>query len=125
MPRRANDSINPSRLRLLPAAKIGFIQPMLAKPSLRLPDGDNWLYEIKFDGYRALAVKSNSAVTLYSRRGNDLNRRFHGLAHAFGFMPAKTIIDGEIVALDKRGAAFVCSVTEFNQPNPATLFLRI
>jgi bifunctional non-homologous end joining protein LigD len=103
MPRRANDSIKPSELRLLPAAKIGFIQPMLAKPSLHLPEGGNWLYEIKFDGYRALAVKRNSEVALYSRRGNDLNRRFRGLAEAFDFLPAKTIIDGEIVVLDKHG----------------------
>jgi ATP-dependent DNA ligase len=50
-------------LRLLPAKKASFVEPMECLSVARLPEGSQWLWEIKLDGYRALAVKSGSDVT--------------------------------------------------------------
>jgi bifunctional non-homologous end joining protein LigD len=90
-------------LRLLPASKLKFIPPMLAKPVSRLPEGHNWQYEIKLDGYRALVSKKNDDITLFSRRGRSLNERFATIVGAFRTLPNGTILDGEIVALDEQG----------------------
>ena len=59
-----------------------------------------WSFEIKLDGFRLEAVKKNDKVTLYSRRGNVLNEKFHYVATALSALANDTILDGEIVALD-------------------------
>jgi len=88
----------------LPRARLGFIEPMYARPVAKLPDEtDRWLYEVKLDGYRCLALRSNNRVTLFSRRGNELNDRFPAIADALEDLPEGTMIDGEIVALEKDG----------------------
>ena len=91
------------QLQNLPKARLEFIEPMLAMPVDRLPEKGDWFYELKFDGYRALAVKRRSEVRLFSRRGNTLNKRFRRIAEAFDFLPDDTIVDGEVVALDDTG----------------------
>ncbi len=68
-----------------------------------IPEGDLWTYELKLDGYRAIAVKSGGKVTVYSRRGTDLTQRFRYVADALASLPDETVIDGEVVALDERG----------------------
>ena len=87
----------------LPRLSVHFIEPMLAKPAPNLPEGDKWFYELKFDGYRALAVKDRKHLTLFSRRGRSLNSQFASIARSFEFLPADTIVDGEVVALDAQG----------------------
>jgi len=87
----------------LPPARLEFIRPMLARPVNSLPSGPNWVYELKLDGYRALVLKSRGEVTLFSRRGNNLNVPFPSIARAFGFLPDDTMMDGELVVLDDRG----------------------
>ena len=49
----------------------GFIEPQLATLKAKAPSGDQWLHEIKFDGYRVLARINDGAVTLLTRRGHD------------------------------------------------------
>jgi DNA ligase D-like protein (predicted ligase) len=66
----------------------------------KLPEGPEWTYEIKLDGYRLEAVKTAKEVTLYSRRGNILNAKFSYIAEALAKLPSSTILDGEVVALD-------------------------
>jgi DNA ligase D-like protein (predicted ligase) len=76
---------------------------MLLLRTERLPEGPNWLYELKLDGYRAMALKSGGRVQLRSRNDNDFNTRYPSLVKALGSMPDETVIDGEIVALDQEG----------------------
>ncbi len=67
----------------------------------QLPEGGEWSYEIKLDGYRLEAVKAKD-ITLYSRRGNELNEKFPYIAAALKKLPVSTILDGEVVALDAK-----------------------
>jgi bifunctional non-homologous end joining protein LigD len=76
---------------------------MLARPVNSLPSGANWLYELKLDGYRALVLKTDGEVTVFSRRGNIMNVPFPSIARAFRFLPDDTMVDGELVVLDDRG----------------------
>jgi len=68
-----------------------------------LPEGDDWTFEIKFDGYRCIALKTGRKVTLYSRNQKKLNARFQALAEALAALPGDFGVDGEIVALDNKG----------------------
>lgn len=68
------------------------------------PPAGNWVYELKFDGIRAIAVKDGAKVNLISRNGNELRTRFPEIAAAIKEMPFnECVIDGEIVALDEQG----------------------
>lgn len=68
-----------------------------------LPEGPNWIYELKLDGYRALAIKTSGKLQLRSRNDNDFTGRYPLVAKALATMPDETVIDGEIVALDGSG----------------------
>ncbi|HEY7557513.1 MAG TPA: non-homologous end-joining DNA ligase [Candidatus Binatia bacterium] len=87
----------------LPAAEVGFIEPMYALAVKNLPEGKDWLYEVKFDGYRCLAGRRKHGVTLWSRRGNLFTAQFPHIARACERLPADTLVDGEIVAVDESG----------------------
>lgn len=82
---------------------VRFIEPMLLLRTEKLPEGPDLQYEIKFDGYRAVAMKSGGKVQLRSRNDNDFNARYPGIVKALAPMPDETIIDGEVVALDSDG----------------------
>ena len=85
-----------------------FIEPMKAKPAATLPGGDDWLYELKFDGYRFLATKGGDSVRLWSRTEHDMSARFPRIADAERALPCDTaILDGDDlrrVPIDKRRA---------------------
>jgi bifunctional non-homologous end joining protein LigD len=90
----------------LPKATVKFIEPMLAKSVAELPQAtDQWLYEVKLDGYRCFAGNDSRGVTLWSRRGNVFTKDFPMIARACEALPLDTLIDGEVVALDERGRA--------------------
>jgi bifunctional non-homologous end joining protein LigD len=81
-----------------------FIVP--AQPKLRAspPPGDEWIHEIKFDGWRVQVHKYGREVRLYTKSGFDCTIRFAGLAKVLKKVPAPIcIIDGEVVAPDTRG----------------------
>jgi ATP-dependent DNA ligase len=80
-----------------------FIEPMLLLRKEKLPEGTDWLYEIKLDGYRALAIKTGQKVQLRSRNDNDFNLRYPGIVKALASLPTETVIGGEVVALDEAG----------------------
>jgi DNA ligase D-like protein (predicted ligase) len=71
--------------------------------TVKLPSGTGWVWEIKLDGYRALAVKNANGVTLFSRRAKSLNKKFPYIVEALADLPAGTVVDGELVGLDDHG----------------------
>ncbi|PZF81319.1 ATP-dependent DNA ligase, partial [Micromonospora endophytica] len=67
-------------------------------------DSADWLYELKFDGYRLLARLDGDTVNLHTRNGHDWSAKLPHLVEAFGRLPAKCAwVDGEVVVLDKHG----------------------
>jgi bifunctional non-homologous end joining protein LigD len=84
--------------------KARFIPPMLLLKTEELPDdGSRWLYELKLDGYRAIAFKTGAQVHLRSRNDNDFARRYAAVVRGLKSLPAETVVDGEIVAFDEEG----------------------
>ena len=76
----------------------GFVEPALASSIERVPSGQRWIHEIKFDGYRVQVHLANEAVTVYTRRGYDWTKRFKKVAgDAWHIKAGSAIIDGEIV----------------------------
>src|SRR6266481_5907588 len=92
-----------SRLDSLPRTEASFVEPMECLGVSKLPEGPNFVWEVKLDGYRALAVKSGTGVTLFSRRRKSLNRQFPYIVEALADLPAGTVVDGELVAIDDSG----------------------
>jgi DNA ligase D-like protein (predicted ligase) len=82
--------------------KAGFIEPMECALVPNLPEGPDWTYEVKLDGYRAIGVKGDETI-LYSRNRKSFNKRFPQIAKALADLPDDTVIDGEVVALDESG----------------------
>jgi ATP-dependent DNA ligase len=76
---------------------------MYARLVGELPEGKDWLYEIKLDGYRCLAGRDSTGVTLWSRRKNLFTKQFPRIAQVCKGLKPDTLVDGEIVALDKNG----------------------
>jgi bifunctional non-homologous end joining protein LigD len=80
-----------------------FVAPMKAKLVDSRPAG-NWIYEIKFDGYRALALRGGSETRILSRSQKDLGRKFAKIRASIAALDVHdTIIDGEIGAFDDKG----------------------
>lgn len=79
-------------------------RPMLATTATSLPSGADWTYEVKWDGYRVLAMKDGARVRLISRNQKDLTRNYPTVVRAIASLPAKRVtLDGELVALDSDG----------------------
>jgi bifunctional non-homologous end joining protein LigD len=87
------------------AAKLPpFVEPQLATLAPRVPQGADWVHEIKFDGYRILATVKDGRAILRSRRGNDWTAQFRSAAEALGGLACRqAVLDGELVALDEQG----------------------
>ena len=83
--------------------KARFVEPMLSLAVAKLPEGPEWTYELKFDGYRALGLKSDGRVQLLSRNRKNFTERFASIARALESLPDETVIDGEIVAYGADG----------------------
>jgi DNA ligase D-like protein (predicted ligase) len=89
-----------------PKPRPRFIEPMECKRVPKLPEGEDWLYEIKQDGYRVIGVVDGSTTLLYSMSGLDYTQQFAHVAFALkNLKRGNLVLDGEIIALDERGRA--------------------
>lgn len=107
-----------------PAPLPKFIEPMKARLAAHPPKGD-WSYEIKFDGFRALALKGGSQVRLLSRNEKDFGAKFPEVMEAVLALKAQdAIIDGEIVALDSEGRSSfqLLQARELGEERPPLFF---
>jgi bifunctional non-homologous end joining protein LigD len=99
MIRKQDDRATPPRTKSREYA------PMLATLAPDVPLGDDWLHEVKWDGYRTIARLAGGEATLTSRRGNDLTGRFTTVARALAraVRTPDCVLDGEVCALDEEG----------------------
>lgn len=81
------------------------VAPMLATLTQEPFDGDDWLFEIKWDGYRAIGSWDAKKAELYSRNQKKINQKYPSVTEALGSFAYPAIVDGEIVALDEEGRA--------------------
>jgi bifunctional non-homologous end joining protein LigD len=102
--RHESDSGLGKLISALPKATARFIEPMKPRLLESPPAAGDWLYELKFDGIRALAIKNGEKVSLMSRNKNELRTRFPQIADTVKKLRIQEcVIDGEIVALDEQG----------------------
>jgi bifunctional non-homologous end joining protein LigD len=95
------DKMSGTRAARLPAT----LEPQLATLVAAVPAGNDWLHEVKYDGYRILARIDGQQIRLLTRRGNDWSERFPAALQALANLNVdKAILDGEMVALDEHGA---------------------
>jgi len=80
-----------------------FRPPQLATLVDAVPSGSDWLHEYKYDGYRLLLSTAGGTATAWTRNGNDWSDKFRSIVKAAGKLPAGCLVDGEAVALDKKG----------------------
>jgi bifunctional non-homologous end joining protein LigD len=80
------------------------LAPQLATLSAKAPAGENWVHEMKFDGYRILAFLDQGKVKLETRNGNDWTRKFKHVVNALKDLPVRSaVLDGEVVVLKPDG----------------------
>ncbi len=86
------------------AAQPELFRPALASPVAEIPAGENWIHEIKYDGYRILCMLSDGRARLISRNGLDWTPRFPDIARTASGLPVENVIlDGEAVVVDSEG----------------------
>jgi hypothetical protein len=89
------------------------------------PSDEQWTFEIKFDGYRCIAVKRGNEITLFSRNEKVLNKRFPDVAQALASIGGDFVLDGELVAMDSQGKTFISCSARQSIAGSSDLFLRL
>jgi ATP-dependent DNA ligase len=98
-----------------------FMQPMECLPVSKLPDGPNWLWEIKLHGYRVIAVKNSGNLSLWSRNRKSLNRQFLQIVEALKELPDGTVVDGR----DGRRQAELQSIAKLQKRSKENPIFRV
>ena len=107
-----------------PGLRQRFVEPMKCLAVDTVPTGEDWLYELKFDGYRVLVIIGEGDVMLLSRNGNDLTSRFAPLVSVLQNLPIKdAILDGEIVALDQDNRPSFQLLQNYREGQPVACYL--
>ncbi|PBB67401.1 ATP-dependent DNA ligase [Mesorhizobium sp. WSM4312] len=84
--------------------RLKFIEPLMPTLVEKPPEGDDWIHEVKFDGYRSQIVRGGSGVRIFTRRGLDWTAKYRDLAKAAAALDVESaIIDGEIIVLNATG----------------------
>ena len=79
------------------------LRPMLATLTDKPFDDPDWVFETKWDGFRAIAVAKPGQAALYSRNLNDISRKYPSICAALAKIKHEAVLDGELVALDEHG----------------------
>ncbi len=98
-------------------------KPMLTKLVDKLPAGDDWVYEKKYDGFRIIAVRSPNGVYLYSRSEKNMNHLFPSIVQELAALDKEVCLDGELVIEDKQGHPYFQLIAS-GEPIPSALQLR-
>ncbi len=101
------------------------ISPMLATLIDEPFDDGNWIFEIKWDGYRAVAEIKDGEVDLYSRNNNSFNQKYKSIVSALNSIDKDMIIDGEIVVLDNAGRSDFHSLQNFGRTGKGRLIYYV
>jgi bifunctional non-homologous end joining protein LigD len=118
-------SVKPAKAKKATGKTPAFIPPMQARLVASPPADDGWIYEIKFDGFRALAIIHGKQVRLISRTEKDMTAKFPEITEALQKLDLPTcILDGEIVALDDKGRSSfqMLQAYELGQEQPLLCF---
>ena len=84
--------------------ELGFVEPMLPTLAPEPPQGDDWLHEIKYDGYRTQLVIEGSSVRAFTRSGHDWSERYQPILKAASDLECQSaILDGEMIVQDEQG----------------------
>jgi bifunctional non-homologous end joining protein LigD len=104
--------------------EVGTYAPMLATLAEDVPRGDGWAFEVKWDGYRAIARVAGGEATLTSRNGNDLTARFPGVAKevAKAVKTPHCVLDGEVCALDDEGRSSFSAMQQGKAGTPLVYY---
>lgn len=112
-------------LKRLPTVKMPHtISPMLATLADRAFDGEDWIFEIKWDGYRAIAEIEQGVVRLYSRNLNSFHGKYPTIERSLGKIQREIVLDGEIVVLDEHGISQFQLMQNY-QPGKGTLVFYV
>lgn len=105
------------------ARSLKFVLPMECRHTDKLPEGQEWQYELKLDGYRVQAIKNAGDVRLFSRNGKSFEERFHEIADAVRTLRAHDfILDGEIIAIDEKGMHSFAALQRLGKQRPPMRF---
>jgi bifunctional non-homologous end joining protein LigD len=106
-----------------PRAASGFIEPCLPTPAVRPPSGDEWLHEIKHDGFRMFVRRDGAGTRLITRNGHDFTSRFPLVVLAAYLLPIKSfVIDGEVVVCRDDGVSCFESLRSRRHDKAAILY---
>jgi DNA ligase D-like protein (predicted ligase) len=104
--------------------KAGFVEPMLLLRTDTLPDDPaRWEYQLKLDGYRAIAFKTNGKMRLRSRNDKDFSLQYPSVLRGLAELPDETVIDGEIVAFDADGRPSFSALQNSSARTPIIYFV--
>jgi bifunctional non-homologous end joining protein LigD len=123
--RPAADGKSPKRKAKTKRVAPSFVELMQCKAVTVLPNEGNWTFEIKFDGYRCLAVKNHGDVKVFSRNENVLDARFPSIGEALKAIPGDFAIDGEIVAARRPRLSVLSTSSEQSDKAGSSLLLRL
>ena len=109
---------------MVAGVKAGFVEPMLLVRTDTLPDDPaRWAYELKLDGYRAVAFKTGGKVHLRSRNNNDFSVRYPSVLGGLAKLPNETVIDGELIAFDDEGRPSFNALQNYAGSTPVLLYV--
>jgi len=102
---------------------VEFIPPMLLLRADSLPDDPRWEYQLKLDGYRAVAFKSRGVVHLRSRNNKDFTAAYPSIVRGLQGLPDDTVIDGEVVAFDEDGRPSFSALQNHGSATPLVFYV--